>query len=56
MMCIYRGLKEPYDPTRIMSERLHGTDFTDCPYTALQYATGRGGVVLVVEVTEGPLA
>jgi hypothetical protein len=25
-------------------------DFTDCPWTALQYATGRRGVLLVVDL------
>lgn len=52
-MRMYRGLKEPYDPTRGTTDRLFSTDFTDCPYTALRYATGRRGVVLVVDVPDG---
>jgi hypothetical protein len=52
-MRIYRGLKEPYDPTRGTKDRLFSTDFTDCPYTALRYAAGRRGVVLVVDVPDG---
>lgn len=52
-MRMYRGLKEPYDPTRARPDRLFSTDFTDCVYTALRYATGRRGVVLVVDVPEG---
>jgi hypothetical protein len=52
-MRMYRGLKEPYDPARGTTDRLFSTDFTDCPYTALRYATGRRGVVLVVDVPSG---
>jgi hypothetical protein len=49
-MRLYRGLKRPYDPSRVASlGRWDGTDFTDCPFTALQYARGRDGVVLVVD-------
>jgi hypothetical protein len=51
-MRLYRGLKEPYDPSRI-ARGMSGTDFTDCPYEALLYATGRKGVVLVLDVPEG---
>ncbi len=29
-----------------------GTDFTDCPFTALAYATGRKGTVLVLDVPD----
>jgi hypothetical protein len=55
-MRLYRGLKEPYDPSRVIrGEIIHGTDFTDCPYEALLYASGRKGVVLVLEVPEGSL-
>lgn len=51
-MRLYRGLKQPYDADRVDHGRLSGTDFSDCPYTALLYATGRQGVVLVLEVPE----
>jgi hypothetical protein len=32
---LYRGLKEPYRPERVGlgSDRMFGTDFTDCPFT-----------------------
>lgn len=47
---IYRGLKEPYDPTRVGSDRLSCSNFTDSAFWALQYASARRGVVLVVDV------
>jgi hypothetical protein len=50
---LYRGLKKPYDPDRGRRDRASGTDFTDCPYTALSYATGPKGTVLVLDVPEG---
>ncbi len=49
-MRLYRGLKRPYRPERVdTTAPFAGTDFTDCPYTALQYASTRRGVVLVLE-------
>jgi hypothetical protein len=48
---LYRGLTRAYDRARV--QRATGTDFTDCPFTALRYATGVKGVVLVVDVTLG---
>ncbi len=48
----FRGLTRRYDPARVGSDRRSGTDFTDCPYTALRYAAGRAGVLLVVDVPE----
>jgi hypothetical protein len=50
---LYRGLTRAYDPARVRVQRTSGTDFTDCPFTALQYATGRKGVVLVLDVPLG---
>jgi len=50
---LYRGLKGPYDPTRTTVIGTSGVDFTDCPLTALMYAVGRRGTVLVVDVDEG---
>jgi hypothetical protein len=47
---LYRGLKEPYDPDRPSRDPMSGADFTDCPLTALSYAGGAKGVVLVVDV------
>lgn len=52
-MRLYRGLTKPYRPELV--KPVEGrvpieTDFTDCPYTALRYAGGRRGVVLVLEV------
>ncbi len=47
---LFRGLKEPFDPSRIRSQdRLGGTDFTDCPFEALRYANARRGVLLVLD-------
>jgi hypothetical protein len=49
---LFRGLKEPFDPSRIRSpDRIGGTDFTDCPFQALQYANARRGVVLVLNAS-----
>jgi hypothetical protein len=50
---LYRGLKEPFDPSRAIVRGESGVDFTDCPYTAISYASGRRGVLLVVDVTDG---
>lgn len=47
---LYRGLKEPYDATRVGTERLSFSNFTDSAFWALQYASARRGVVLVVDV------
>jgi hypothetical protein len=54
-MNLYRGLKEPYRPERVGlgSDRMFGTDFTDCPFTALRYAQGRRAVVLVLDLADG---
>jgi hypothetical protein len=52
-MRLYRGLKEPYRPEKVVSppgQRLCGTDFTDCPLTALRYAHARRGTVIVLDV------
>lgn len=52
-MRLYRGLKRKYDPKRVaVGIDGNGTNFTDCPYAALGYATGRYGVVLVLDVPE----
>lgn len=48
-MRLFRGLSRPYQANQVAAG-LHGTDFTDCPLTALQYAQGRQGVVLVVDI------
>jgi len=53
-MRLYRGLKNRYRPDAV-GEGPHGfcwTDFTDCPLTALDYAYGRQGVLLVLDVSE----
>ena len=57
-MRLYRGLKEPYRPEEVVSapgQWRVGTDFTDCPLTALRYAHGRRGVVLVLDTAEDGL-
>jgi len=54
-MRLYRGLKGPYRPDEVRwraDETVNGTDFTDCPFTALSYAAGRKGVVLVLDVPD----
>ena len=57
-MRLYRGLKEPYRPEKVVSAPGQwdvGTDFTDCLLTALRYAQGRRGVVLVLDAPEDGL-
>ena len=49
-MRLYRGLKKPYRSELVPADRLSGADFTDCPATALHYAEGSRGVLLVLEV------
>jgi len=52
-MPLYRGLDKPYRPAEVRAriQKTHqGTDFTDCPYTALLYARGSRGVLLVADV------
>jgi hypothetical protein len=48
---LYRGLTRPYAPVRV--QRATGTDFTDCPFTALRYAASPKGVVLVLDAPAG---
>ena len=51
LMRLYRGLKNPYRPELVNAGRhTGGTDFTDCPATALLYARSSRGVLLVVDV------
>jgi hypothetical protein len=49
---LYRGLRTPYRPELVGPSAPFsvGTDFTDCPHTALRYASAPGGVLLVLEV------
>jgi hypothetical protein len=49
----YRGLAEPLDPSLVPTDSRRATDFTDCPLTALGYATTPKGVLLVVDVADG---
>lgn len=52
-MRLYRGLKGKYNPKRVaVGIDTAGTNFTDCPHAALGYASGRHGVVLVLDVPE----
>lgn len=46
---LYRGLKERFQAAAVPTG-VNGSDFTDCPWTALTYAQGRKGVLLVVDV------
>lgn len=52
-MRLYRGLTQPYRSDRVDGAK--GTDFTDCPRIALGYATGRRGVLLVVDLPDDAL-
>jgi hypothetical protein len=49
-MRLYRGLRNPYRPELVDASRLSGTDFTDCPATALLYARSSRGVVVVLDI------
>ncbi len=54
-MRLYRGLNRSYCPEEVRSrlkDTGNGTDFSDCPFTALSYAVGRNGVVLVLDVPD----
>lgn len=52
-MRLYRGMKKAYDPSKVSTSKFaDGTDFTDCPATALRYAQGSRGVVLVLDVPD----
>jgi hypothetical protein len=51
----YRGPERWYRPEEVRSrlkDTGNGTDFSDCPFTALSYAVGRNGVVLVLDVPD----
>lgn len=48
---LYRGLSRKHRPDQ-ETEPLQGTNFTDCPYSALLYARGPRGVLLVVDLPE----
>ena len=48
---LYRGLTRSYAAARV--QRASGTDFTDCPFTALRYAASPKGVVLVLDAPRG---
>jgi hypothetical protein len=52
---LYRGLRAPYRPELVGSSGPFppGTNFIDCPYLALGYASTPRGVVLVLEVPPG---
>jgi hypothetical protein len=57
-MRLYRGLKEPYRPEKVVprsGQPFVGTDFTNCPLMALRYANMRRGVVLILDVPTGTL-
>ena len=49
---LYRGLTKPYRADRVLKagDPITGTDFTDCPLSALRYAQGARGVVLVIDI------
>lgn len=53
-MRLYRGLKNRYrlDAVGEGQGGFFGTDFTDCPLKALDYAHSRQGVLLVLDVPE----
>ena len=51
-MRIYRGLSKPYRAEAVGTGQgpVFGTDFTDCPLTALSFARGSRGVVIVLDI------
>lgn len=52
---LYRGIDRPYRSDEVRSrqeETKGGTDFTDCPFTALSHARGRKGEVLVLDLPD----
>lgn len=52
-MRLYRGMKKRYDPSKVPASPFeNGTDFTDCSATALRYAQGSRGVLMVLDVPE----
>lgn len=52
-MRLYRGITRKYQPERVVPGlRGDGTDFTDCPYTAMKFAKGSNGFVLVVDMPD----
>jgi hypothetical protein len=53
-MRLYRGLKHRYRREAVGEGQggFFGTDFTDCPLTALDYARSRRGVLLVLDVLD----
>jgi hypothetical protein len=56
-MQLYRGLTQRFKAERLPEPPVpgamrDGTDFTDCPFTALEYARGGRGVVLVLDLPE----
>lgn len=51
-MKLYRGLTKAYRPELVNPDG-HGTDFTDCPFTALTFARGATGQVIVLDIDEG---
>lgn len=55
-MRLYRGLNNPYRSELVNRTRNAGTDFTDCPATALLYARSSRGVLLVVDVDDDQAA
>lgn len=51
---MYRGLKRSYRPEKVGEDQpaYFGTDFTDCPLTALRYASSARGVVIVLDLPD----
>jgi len=49
-MRLYRGLKSAYRPELVSVGRFSSTDFTDGSATALLYARGARGVLLVADI------
>ena len=54
-MRLFRGLSKSYNPDEVRDRSAPGcisTNFTDCPYAALEFARGPKGTVLVLDVPE----
>ena len=58
-MLLYRGLSQKYKRDEVGQHHpgpFLATDFTDCPFAALQYARGTNGMLLVLEIPAEAMA
>jgi hypothetical protein len=58
-MRLYRGLTKKYRPDGVgqgAQGMMSGTNFTDCPYAALQFGRGARGTTLILDVPDDATA